>query len=299
MNRHLLLLFLSFLSFYSLGCDDTSEEIDKTPTDTLNRNLHIYLCFGQSNMEGSAQIEPQDQTEDERFQMIQPMDCDNLGRSKGEWYTATPPLSQCYTGLSPADYFGKTMVANLPDSISIVIINVAVGGCDIRLFDKDKYQDYTEMYTDQGTWFKDKVDAYGGAPYYTLMSLAKNAQKKGVIKGILLHQGETNTGNQLWPSYVKKVYNDMLEDLSLEASEVPLLAGEVVHEDQGGICATMNEIINKLPEQVPTAHVIPSSGCTVQEDNVHFDSEGVRELDKRYARKMLSLLGYEMNTTKL
>ena len=83
----------------------------------------------------------------------------------------------------------------------------------------------------------------------------------------------------------------MLTDLSLNTESVPLLAGELVHEDQGGICAGMNPIIGKLPEVIPSAHVISSSGCTAREDSVHFNSAGVRELGKRYAEKMFSLMG--------
>ena len=81
----------------------------------------------------------------------------------------------------------------------------------------------------------------------------------------------------------------MLEDLGLDAKNVPLLAGEVVGEDQGGVCASMNKIINTLPQTIPTAHIISSKGCTVREDQVHFDSDGARELGKRYAEKMLAL----------
>ena len=116
-----------------------------------------------------------------------------------------------------------------------------------------------------------------------------------MIKGILLHQGETNEGDENWPLYVKKVYNNMLTDLALKAEEVPLLAGELVHEDVGGKCAAMNPIINQLPAVIPTAHVISSSGCCVSDDMVHFDSEGVRELGCRYAIKMLSLLDHDVD----
>ncbi|NPD44763.1 MULTISPECIES: sialate O-acetylesterase [unclassified Lentimicrobium] len=253
-----------------------------------NQNFHIYLCFGQSNMEGSAAIEEQDRVVDPRFKMMASMDCPNLERGKGKWYTANPPLSQCYSGLSPADYFGRTMVEELPQDISIGIINVAIGGCDIRLFDKDLYQNYTRTYPED--WFIDKVNGYEGNPYQCLISLAKKAQKDGVIKGIILHQGETNTGDEQWPNYVKTIYENILSDLSLNAKEVPLLAGEVVHEEQGGICASMNPIINQLPDLIPTAHVISSRGCLVREDSVHFNSEGVRELGKRYAQEMLSLV---------
>jgi hypothetical protein len=255
-----------------------------------NPNFHIYLCFGQSNMEGQGTIEKQDKIADNRFKVLQALDCPNLSRTKNTWYTAVPPLCQCYSGLSPADYFGKTMIANLPDSISIGVINVAIGGCDIRLFDKNSYKDYTATYNQ--SWFTDKVKAYNGNPYEYLVNLAKSAQKDGVIKGILLHQGETNTGNTQWPSYVDTIYKNLMADLSLNPKSVPLLAGEVVNADQEGCCFAMNSIINELPATIPTAHVISSAGCT-KKDNAHFNSEGYRKLGRRYAVKMLSLMGYE------
>ena len=252
-------------------------------------NFYIYLCFGQSNMEGQGAIQSQDRTVDSRFKVFQALDCSNLGRTKGIWYTAEPPTCQCYSKLSPADYFGRTMVANLPDSITVGIINVSVGGCDIRLFDKDIYQDYDSTYTE--SWFVTKVEDYEWNPYQYLIDLAQLAQQDGVIKGILLHQGETNTGDVKWPSYVKKIYNDMLTDLSLNADSVPLLAGELL-SDEGNCCSSMNPIINRLPDTIPTAYVISSSGCTGQ-DEAHFDSEGYRKLGRRYGVKMLSLMGYE------
>lgn len=257
-------------------------------------NFHIYLCFGQSNMEGAAAIEAQDYIVDSRFRVLQSVDCLEMGRTKGEWYTAVPPLVRCSTGLSSADYFGRTMVANLPDSVRVGVINVAVGGCDIRLFDKDLYLDYDSAY---GKWFTGIIKRYGGSPYEHSIGLARLAQQDGVIKGILLHQGETNQGDTLWPSYVNKVYTDMLSDLALIADEVPLLAGEMLQADQGGRCASMNPIIATLPEAVPSAFVISSKGCTPK-DGAHFNSEGYRELGRRYAEKMLSIQGHEDITYK-
>jgi len=252
-------------------------------------NFYIYLCFGQSNMEGQGPIETQDTTVNSRFRVFQALDCSNLGRIKGKWYTAVPPTCQCNSRLSPADYFGRTMVANLPDSITIGIINVAVGGCDIRLFDKDIYQNYDSTYKE--SWFTTKVSGYGWNPYKHLIDLAKMAQKDGIIKGILLHQGETNTGQTQWSSYVKKIYDDMLTDLSLKAESVPILAGEVV-STEGSCCSSMNAIIDRLPDAIPTAHVISSTGCSSQ-DKAHFSSEGYRKLGRRYAIQMLSLMGYK------
>src|SRR5664279_4762372 len=106
--------------------------------------------------------------------------------------------------------------------------------------------------------------------------MAKLAQKDGVIKGILLHQGETNAGDTKWPSNVKTAYGNLLTDLNLNPDSVPLLAGEVVDAEQGGLCAAMNSIINTLPKTIPNAYVISSKGCTAQSDGLHFTSLGYR-----------------------
>jgi len=255
-----------------------------------DQKFYIFLCFGQSNMEGNAKFEPQDTTVDDRFQVLAAVDCPDLGRVKNNWYTAVPPLSRCKTGLTPGDYFGRTLVANLPNDIKVGIINVSVGGCKIELFDKDNYQSYVS--TAPG-WMIGMIDQYNGNPYARLVELAKIAQQKGVIKGILLHQGESNTNDTLWPKKVNIVYNNLINDLQLNSSSVPLLAGEVVNADQGGVCASMNNIIAKLPQTIPNSYVISSKGCSDAADNLHFDAAGYRELGRRYAKTMLSLLNID------
>ena len=81
-------------------------------------NFYIFLCFGQSNMEGFPGVEEQDKINvDDRFQVLAAVDFPNLNREKGHWYTAIPPLCRPSTGLCPADYFGRTMVANLPKNM--------------------------------------------------------------------------------------------------------------------------------------------------------------------------------------
>ena len=257
-----------------------------------DKKFYIFLCFGQSNMEGNAKIQPQDTIGiDPRFQVLEAVDCPNLNRTRGNWYPAVPPLSRCNTGLTPADYFGRTMVANLPKEVRVGIINVAVGGCKIELFDKDNYQSYVST---APKWMTGMINQYDGNPYAALVELAKMAQQDGVIKGILLHQGESNPNDSLWTKKVKRVYDNLLKDLHLKAKQVPLLAGETVNADQGGICAGMNKIIATLPQMIKNARVISSAGCPDAADNLHFTAEGYRMLGKRYAEQMLKLLGVEM-----
>jgi hypothetical protein len=265
-------LFILLLSFAKITAQDP--------------NFYIFLCLGQSNMEGNAKIEPQDTIVSSRLQVLECVDCPNLSRIKGNWYTGVPPLCRCYTGLSPADYFGRTMVESLPDSIKIGIVNVSVAGCKIELFEKDNFQTYADTAPD---WMKNMIKEYDGNPYARLVEMASLAQKSGVIKGILLHQGESNTNDTLWPQKVKGIYDNLIKDLKLNPKNVPLLAGELVNSDQGGACATMNSIIGTLPQVMPNSYVISSSGCIARPDHLHFTAEGYRKFGKRYAYKMLSL----------
>jgi len=248
-------------------------------------NFHIYLCFGQSNMEGQGTIESQDQNVDSRFRILQAVNCS--GKPQETWRTATPPLARCNTNLGPADYFGREMVKNLPSHIRVGVVHVAVAGCKIELFDKVNYASYAGGVEQ---WMKDIIAQYGGNPYARLVQLAKIAQKDGVIKGILLHQGESNNEDREWPNKVKGVYQNLLNDLGLSAADVPLLVGQVVDAAQGGLCAAHNNIINTIGNTIPTAHVISSSGCTAVSDRLHFTSAGYRLLGTRYAQKMLTLL---------
>lgn len=246
-------------------------------------------------MEGSAHYEAQDTLVNPRFQVLSAVDNKELGRVKGNWYPARAPLCRPNTGLTPADYFGRTMVENLPENVRIGVVHVAVGGCRIELFQKDKREAYVKTAPD---WMAGILKAYDNDPYGRLVEIAKIARKDGVIKGILLHQGESNTGEQDWPQKVKSVYESLLADLNLKAEEVPLLAGEVVNADHGGVCASMNPIIATLPQVIKNAAVVSSKGLSCAADHLHFDAAGYRVLGRRYAEQMLKLMGKELITAE-
>jgi alpha-L-fucosidase 2 len=258
-------------------------------TYAQDKNFYVFLCFGQSNMDGFPGLREEDKKGvDDRFQVFAAVDFPELGRKKGNWYTAVPPLARPGSGLCPADYFGRTLVAKLPSNIKVGVVNVSVNGCKMELYQHDNYRAYAEVAPD---WMKRIIGVYGGNPYQYLVDTAREAQKSGVIKGILMHQGESNTDDHEWPNRVKEVYENLLKDLNLKAEDVPLLAGEVVAADQKGACARMNYIIDLLPKTIPTAHVVSSVGCASRPpDNLHFSPEGYKELGKRYAETMLPLL---------
>ena len=96
-------------------------------------NFYIFLCFGQSNMEGNARPEAVDlESPGSRFLLMPAVDFPAANgrpeRKMGEWCEASAPLCRPNTGLTPADWFGRTLVASLPENIKIGVIHVAIGG---------------------------------------------------------------------------------------------------------------------------------------------------------------------------
>ena len=255
-------------------------------------NFHIYLAFGQSNMEGQGNIENQDKTVDERFQILWSADNGSCsGKTKGQWSTATPPLAHCNNAkLGPTDYFGRTMVEKTDSKIRVGVVIVAVAGCSIKLFDKDNYQNYVNSVKTSQSWMTGYINQYGGNPYGRLIEMAKKAQEVGVIKGIIFHQGETDAGDGQWPSNVKRVYSNIIKDLGLD-SDIPFLAGEVL---RSGVSSGANNNIAKLPQQSKNFYVVSSEGFNQalgDGQNVHFTSQEYRDFGKRYAEKMIEVLG--------
>ena len=247
-------------------------------------NFHIYLAFGQSNMEGQGTIEEKDKTVDPRFQMLSTIDNFN-GRKLGTWNDAIPPLANKHGGLGPTDYFGRTLVEKLDPQIKVGVVVVAVAGCSIVLFDPPVSQSY---WSQQAGWFMDIVKDYGDDPYQRLVDMAKKAKEDGVIKGIIFHQGETDEGDSDWPNKVKKVYDRLVKDIGLD-EDIPFFAGEVPY--QGSSKGTNNNI-RKLPEKSKNFYLVSAEGLNdLDMMRIHFSSQGYRDFGKRYAEKVMEVLG--------
>ena len=258
----------------------------------VDPNFHIFICFGQSNMEGNAQWEAQDVGVDPRFQMLATCNFTSPKRTLGNWYPAECPIVSPVGKLGPSDYFGRTMVANLPEDHRVGVIAVAMGGSPIEMFDKDLYeQKYKDNYNEW--WAQIARNYYGENPYGRIIEMAKKAQEVGVIKGILLHQGESNNGDENWPGMVKKIYKDMLHDLGLKSSDVHIYVGETEYENMGGGCSWHNHVVAKIPEVIPTGHVISAEGIPGNgTDPWHFSAAGYRTFGKRYAESVLDVMNH-------
>ena len=270
--------------------------VEQQTVDTADPNFYIFLCFGQSNMEGNARPEAVDlASPGPRFLLMPAIDFpatdQRPARKMGEWCEASAPLCRPNTGLTPADWFGRTLVASLPNNIKIGVIHVAIGGIDIKGFLPDSIPSYVEKKAPG--WMKGMLQAYDNNPYKRLVVLAKKAQKDGVIKGILMHQGETNTGDPKWAGMVKQVYENLCGDLQLKPEEVNLYVGNIVQAGGKGVCIGCKKQIDELPQTIHTCQVISSDDCTNGPDRLHFDAAGYRELGCRYGEAVARHLGFE------
>ena len=284
------------MSVFAISVSAQKGKAQKAVVKEPDPNFYIFLCFGQSNMEGAARPEAQDlKSPGPRFLWMPAVDypaTETLPERKmGEWYEAIPPLCRPNTGLTPADWFGRTLVTSLPENIKIGVIHVAIGGIDIKGFLPDSIDNYVK--NKAPNWMKGMLAAYDNNPYQRLVTLAKKAQKDGVIKGILMHQGETNTGDPKWAGMVKEVYDNLCGDLQLKPEEVNLYAGNIVQADGKGVCIGCKKQIDELPQTLHTAQVISSDNCTNGPDRLHFDAAGYRELGCRYGEAVARHLGFE------
>ncbi|MES2826058.1 MAG: sialate O-acetylesterase [Pseudomonadota bacterium] len=237
-------------------------------------NFHIYLMFGQSNMEGAAPIENQDRITNQRVRVMADLNCGNLGRTYGNWYVASPPLNRCNSGLGPGDYFGKTMAEGMPSAVTIGLVPAAVSGTPIELYQKSAPIGRNNQ----------NIPTQFNGGYAWLLDMAKKAQQAGVIKGIIFHQGESDTSDPNWKNQVKEIVTDLRKDLGI--GDVPFLAGELLYANYGSCCHWHNSEVNKLPGLINNAYVVSAMGLPGM-DVYHFTTASYREFGRRYAQIML------------
>lgn len=270
----------------------------------VDSNFHCYLLFGQSNMagggagvplggSGSGTLITADCDTSTRVKVLAFCNCNAgaigacpknspQGRTADKWYTASPALHICNEGVSPGDWFAKTLLDSIRTDIKIGLIPCALSGQGLQVFVKG------------GSNFNIPNWAHptlaNSSPYTWMLNRCKKAQETGVIKGILLHQGESGSGSKPWGDVAKQIIDDLKKDLNLP-STTPVVVGEL-RQDAKACCAGGNKAINDFAKSYTKCGLASSLNLGVQtdaDDPYHFNPEGMRELGKRYARAFLSL----------
>ena len=255
---------------------------DKNRLDLKYDPKHlIFLLIGQSNMEGlPGPDRAEDVAVDPRIHVLAYNNSQAKRRQYNKWYPAKPPLHSDYLGIGPGDYFGKTLIAMLPEGYTIGLVPCGIAGVDIDFFRKN-------VVSKRRNEFFIPPDNQASGAYEWVLERARLAAETGTIAGILFHQGESDSGQRVWLDKVSEMVADLRTDLGIP--DLPFLAGELYYK---GACAGHNSLVRKLSGLISNCHVISAKGLNGV-DQFHFDLEGQRELGKRYAETMYGLLNLD------
>lgn len=225
-------------------------------------NLHLYLLVGQSNMAGRGVVEPDDRKPHPRVLML---------NRDGAWVPAVDPMhfDKPSAGVGLGRTFGM-ITADADPSITVGLIPCAVGGSPIDVWKPGAYYAATKSH-----------------PWDDAIARAKRALKSGELKGILWHQGESDSSAQSAPGYQAKL-DDLVARFRKELAvpEAPFIVGGLGRFDDVPWDAPREQVdqaLRSLPERVPHTAFVGSEGLKHKGDKVHFDAASYREFGRRYA----------------
>lgn len=258
-------LFLGFwlaLAGMAVGAAESAPDLPQ------RERFHLYLLIGQSNMAGRGVLDPATAVSSERVLKY---------TAQEGWAPGTEPLHDARSGKGGAGLaasFARAMADGEPD-VTIGLIPCAVGG------------------TPLSRWMK------GGDLYEKAVDRTRKAMHDGTLKGILWHQGESDSKQEetarTYGDRLAQMVTDLREDLAV--GEVPFVAGQLgpfvsspKHAGKYAYCRLVEDHLTALPGRVLCASVVESIGLTAKQDDLHFDTPSLREFGTRYAAAMRQLL---------
>jgi hypothetical protein len=232
----------------------------------VKTNLHLYLLMGQSNMAGRGKLAAEDQTPHPRVLMF---------TLANQWEPAVEPVTHDkpgYLGVGPGLAFGKAMAAHDLDATT-GLVPCAVGGTPLKRWQR------------------------GGDLYSNAVHRARLALRDGTLKGILWHQGESDSGTSTNANTYGDRLAQMIKDIraDLGCPDLPIVVGQIGEflydrgPDRSPYARVVNAALAALPSNVPATACASSKGLKHKGDQLHFDAASQRELGRRYATEMVRL----------
>ena len=241
---------------------------ESAPELPPRERFHLYVLIGQSNMAGRGTLDTAAAVSSERVLKY---------TSEEGWAPGTEPLHAKKPGKGGAGLaasFARAMADAEPD-VTIGLIPCAVGG------------------TPLSRWMK------GGDLYEKAVARTRKAMHDGTLKGILWHQGESDSKQE----ETARTYGDRLADMvtdlrdDLGMGEVPFVAGHLGqfvtspnHAGKYAYSQVVEDHLTALPGRVPCVAVVESTGLAAKQDELHFDTPSLREFGTRYAAAMQRLI---------
>lgn len=283
-RRFLAVVFPLVLGLLMLRAAEPAPPATEAPPagfPTARESLHVFLLMGQSNMAGSGCCNPSDPWQPGDKEPVPGIfilggegrvnDAKPVGPVR--WRAGAHPVhvAQGYECFSLGIDFAKTYMARHP-GVKVGLVPCAWGGAGIDGLKK------------------------GSKIYENALLRAAEAEKVGVIRGVLWHQGESDTvSDALAGAYAGKL-DRLVADLraDLRRPDLPFVAGELARFYGTGKGHSAPERVARigivrratleLPTRVAHTAVVTSEGLSsVDANQVHFNRASYVELGRRYA----------------
>jgi len=235
-------------------------------------NFHLFLLMGQSNMSGGVGLAAGDT---KPVPSVLKMRYAKEGEEP-KWAPGTHPLHPRRPNkkarFGPGLSFAETYVTDKP-GVVVGLIPMAWGGRSIVQLSKGS-------------------EIYGDAIRHT-----EAAMQAGTLKGVLWHQGESDTIDQARTDAYEKRLHRLVEDVreDLGNPQLPFIVGNLAEfygtgkdhkaPDRVARITRIREILQSLPKKVPHTGFVESTGCSpAARAKVHFDRKSCVLMGKRYAK---------------
>tara|TARA_B100000029_G_scaffold461056_1_gene492533 strand:+ start:875 stop:2956 length:2082 start_codon:yes stop_codon:yes gene_type:complete len=241
------------------------------------KDFHLYLLVGQSNMAGRGKVAAEDKRPIPGVL--------SYGRD-GRWIPAVDPLhfdKPTVVGVGVGRSFAREIIRARPGT-TIGLVPCAVGGSPIGAWAPGGFHASTKTH-----------------PWDDCLKRIRAAMKHGTLKGILWHQGESDTTPERAKVYEKKLHELVARfRRELKAPRVPFVAGQMGRWperpwDQAK--RVVDAAHRRLPGSVPRTAFVSAKGLKHKGDKVHFDAGSYRELGRRYAVAYLKLAGTRVSSS--
>jgi len=235
-------------------------------------NFHLFLLMGQSNMSGGVGLAAGDT---KPVPSVMKMRYAKEGEEP-KWAPGAHPLHPRRPNkkarFGPGLSFAEAYLADKP-GVAVGLIPMAWGGRSIAQLSKGS-------------------EIYGDAIRHT-----KAAMQSGTLKGVLWHQGESDTVEQTrtdaYENRLHRLIEDVREDLG--NPQLPFIAGNLAEfygtgkdhkaPDRVTRITKIKEVLRRLPKKVPHTGFVESTGCSpAAPAKVHFDRKSSLLMGKRYAK---------------
>jgi len=232
----------------------------------VREKFHLYLLMGQSNMAGRGKLGAEDKTPHPRVLVF---------TLENQWEPAVEPITRDKPGMlgvGPGLAFGKAM-AKKRRGATIGLVPCAFGGTPLKRWQR------------------------GGDLYSNAVHRAQLAMRDGTLRGILWHQGESDSGTATNANSYGDRLGQMIQDIraDLACPDLPFVVGQIGKflydrgPDHSPYARVVNAALAALPHKVPATACAPSKGLKHKGDQLHFDAASQRELGRRYSVEMLRL----------